>query len=130
MLSSSNIGSKKIISKDVFDSGQDLFTTQKKRVLEFAKEKQIPSKFVIPLFKSKIRNPSASEISEDFITLEEYLSEKLESNKSILNIVEQTHDLFPNISEKEILFVGRADKRKGLNYLVASWSMISNQIND
>lgn len=103
----SRIGSKNVVSKDILETNIPIFTTQKKRILEFAKEKQIPSKFVIPLFESSqesVVNPTKSDISEKYITLDELLRVKLDENIPISKIVETIHETYPSIIEKEILY--------------------------
>jgi glycosyltransferase involved in cell wall biosynthesis len=61
---------------------------------------------------------------------EELFGMQIKDKTSIIPIPALEDKCAPVFKEKEILFVGRADKRKGLNYVVASWSMISNKIND
>jgi hypothetical protein len=100
----SRVGSKNIVSKDVLDTNIPIFTTQKKRILEFAKEKQIPSKFVLPLFEESMIDPTKSDISEKYATLEEMLRINLDENKPISKIVETLHESYPSIAEKEILY--------------------------
>lgn len=99
------VGSKKVVAKDFFESTNiPLFTTQKKRILEFAKQKNIPSKFVIPIYEEEISNPTKSDIADDYVTLSELLKVKLDENTPISKIVETVHEKYPTISQREILY--------------------------
>ncbi len=102
MITSTEIGSKNINSKDYLETKIPIFTTQKKRILEFAKENGFPSKFVIPAFADE-RQHGPTEISEDYISLYDLIKEKLDK-KPISKIVEEIHESYPQIELKEILY--------------------------
>lgn len=104
--------SKIVRPKYYFDRDDvSIFTTQKLKSLEYGAEKGIPSKYVIPIYKtgeekSKIKNTN---IPEDYITLYELLTVKLDENIPIVSsegssIVESVREMNPLISEREILY--------------------------
>jgi hypothetical protein len=98
----SNIGSKIVKSKDVIDTSIPLFTTQKKRVLDFAIQNKIPSKFIFPIYDNQ-RIHTRSEISNDLETIEDYI--KRESKKlDVSQLVENIKENDPRIKSEEVLF--------------------------
>jgi hypothetical protein len=97
-----NIGSKIVKSKDIIDTSIPLFTTQRKRVLNFAIKNKIPSKFVFPIYASQ-REHTRSDISEDLETIEDYI--KRESKKfGVTELVDNIKEIDPRIRPEEILF--------------------------
>jgi hypothetical protein len=98
----SNIGSKIVKSKDVIDTSIPLFTTQKKRVLDYAIQNKIPSKFVFPIYDSK-RSHTRSEISNDLETIQEYIKREIKK-LDIIQLVENIKENDPRIKPEEVLF--------------------------
>jgi hypothetical protein len=98
----SNLGSKLIKSKDIIDTKFPLFTTQKKRVLDFAIKNKIPSKFVFPIYESNAEH-NRSDISDELETIEDYI--KREGEKyGVIELVEKIHEMDTRISQTEVLY--------------------------
>ena len=104
--STSRLGSKLIKSRDTIDTNVSLFTTQKKRILDYAIENEVPSKFVFPVYESKLeseREHNRADLSEDVETIEEFISR--ESKKyDIVDLVEKIREKNPRIKESEALY--------------------------
>lgn len=98
----SNLGSKIVKSKDVIDTSIPLFTTQKKRVLDFAIKNKIPSKFVFPIYDSQ-RSHTRSDISDDLETIEDYIKRE-SKNLGVTELVENIKEKESRIKPEEILF--------------------------
>jgi len=99
-----NLGSKRIKSKDIIDTDISLFTTQKKRVLDYAIKNKIPSKFVFPKYQSSIpvSSHNRSDISESLETIEDFI--KRQSNIGVLELVEKIREIEPRITSQEALY--------------------------
>lgn len=95
-----NLGSKIVKSKDIIDTSIPLFTTQKKRVLDFAIKNKIPSKFVFPIYDSE-RDHTRADLSTDLETIEDYIK-RVEPN--ITELVENIRLKDVRIKPEEILF--------------------------
>lgn len=98
----STLGSKLIKSKDVIDTDIPLFTTQKKRVLDFAIENQVPSKFVFPIYDSKQAH-NRSDISIGLESIEDFISREAQ-NYDVIELVQKIRDKEPRITQTEALY--------------------------
>jgi len=99
---SSTLGSKLIKSKDVIDTKIPLFTTQKKRILDFAIGTQTPSKFVFPIYDSK-QDHNRSDISVGLETIEDFILREAE-NYDIIELVQKIREKEPRITQTEALY--------------------------
>jgi hypothetical protein len=98
----STLGSKLIKSKDVIDTDISLFTTQKKRILDFAIENQTPSKFVFPIYDSN-REHNRSDISVGLETIDDFI--KRESKiYDVIDLVQRIREKEPRITQTEALY--------------------------
>ena len=98
----SYLGEKLVQSKDVYDSEVPIFTTQRKRVLDFALENEIPSKFVIPIFNGP-NGHAPSELSDDLKTIHEIIREEIDQ-VSIFDLVQYIRSKQNRILEREVLY--------------------------
>jgi hypothetical protein len=102
---------KIVKSKEIIDiTKYTIFSTQKKRILDFAIQNKIPSKFVFPVFKqtSEIKNVSIkkqhpSDLSDGFETILTFI-ERETPNSTLVRLVDRIREIQPKISEREALF--------------------------
>jgi hypothetical protein len=98
----SSLGSKIVKSKDILDTNVPLFSTQRKRILEYATESQIPSKFVFSIFDSKRNSHHPSDISIGLETIVDFIEEN--KDKSLQELVDLIREKQPKITGSEALF--------------------------
>jgi len=78
-----------------------------------------------------IQNPSNIFIADSrsiIENIEVLFNSDLKSRAHVIPIAAQVDYCLPIQKKREILFIGRADKRKGLEYLISSWALIFDQI--
>jgi glycosyltransferase involved in cell wall biosynthesis len=78
-----------------------------------------------------IQNPRSIFIADSQAVLENIkilFNLNFEPRTYVIPISAQIDNCLPIQKKREILFIGRADKRKGLEYLIASWALIFDQI--
>jgi hypothetical protein len=98
----SYLGEKMIRSRDVYDSNFPIFTTQRKRVLNFAVENEIPSKFVIPIF-DRPNGHSPSDLSSDLMSIDDFIRENM-NQVSYYDLVQMIRKHQNKILETEALY--------------------------
>lgn len=99
----SSLGSKRIKSKDIIDTNISLFTTQKKRILDFAIKNRIPSKFIFPIYETEKGDHNRSDISDDLETIEDFVKREAK-NYDVLELVEKIREKEPRITQTEALY--------------------------
>jgi hypothetical protein len=97
-----SLGTKVVQSKDILDSDIPLFTTQRKRILEYAKESELPSKFIFPVYESEKQSHHPSDISLDLESILQYIQRN--QKQSIRELVDGIRKVQPKITEPEALF--------------------------
>jgi hypothetical protein len=129
-----SLGSKMIKSKDIIDTDISLFTTQRKRVLDFARESEIPSKFIFPVIESEIYSYHPSEIFENLETILDFIQRN--NNLDVNTLIDKIKNVQPKISESEALYFisdvlpNDEDFEKSLRTLNFSYNSLEEFLNE